>query len=460
MPSVRVARFVVYPDPVIPVSPALTSALLRRHVPEETPPAEWPLRDAGLASIPAVVDLCTAVIDALEGANGFAIVRLDATAIDDPHALTVAFWNLFTAFADPLPHSAAGELLYAVTCSPTPEPRRRYYSRSNIGGDIHTDGTYIHPITPRYVALGCLQPATSGGASIVVDGHEVYRRLCADASDAARWLERAYHFDCDDQLGAAQTICRSVVQKTGASPCFHYLREYIVAGHDKAGVPLEAGAVTSFDTLDRLLASPELRHTHKLQRGEMLVLDNHRMLHGREAFADDGNPVRNRMLIRLWGNEPHASVTMIRGDLRGLPPLPETPAGYCVRTWHVGDDIAVPALLGDAFGPDRATYDDLLRFWRRFPGIEPDGVFVVENASGEVVGTATARIDPSSPACGWIHLVAVASGYRRGGLGRLLVIRALHHLAARGVSRALVGTTAANTAAISMYAAIGFAVSS
>jgi ribosomal protein S18 acetylase RimI-like enzyme len=118
--------------------------------------------------------------------------------------------------------------------------------------------------------------------------------------------------------------------------------------------------------------------------------------------------------------------------------------------------MAIPALLGDAFGPDRATYDDLLQFWRRFPGIDPDGVFVVETAGGEVVGTVTGRIDPSSPMRGWVHLIAVASSYRGHALGRLLVIQALHYLAARGASLALVGTRETNTVAISMYAAIGF----
>jgi len=40
-----------------------------------------------------------------------------------------------------------------------------------------------------------------------------------------------------------------------------------------------------------------------MQSGEMLIFNNHILLHGRNAFTDDVEAKSKRVLIRLWGKE-------------------------------------------------------------------------------------------------------------------------------------------------------------
>jgi alpha-ketoglutarate-dependent taurine dioxygenase len=287
-------------DPsVVAVPAAATRILCSRPVAPDTAPDRWPRRDQRIADDPAVAAVRAALLEHLHRGPGFAVLRVEGDVPGGEHGLLEVFWNLFTSFADPLPHSAAGDLVYEVTHSIVSEPASRYYSRSNIGGDIHTDGTYIHSPPPTYVALGCLAPARDGGASIVVDGRRLVRELRALFPSAFRELTQPFHFDCDGQAGDAMTIIRPVVRCDRDAIELCYLRQYIVAGHDKAGIPLTNAAQASLDVLDELLGRPDLRWTCTLARCEMLVLDNRVVLHGRTAFEDGGG--HKRRLVRLWG---------------------------------------------------------------------------------------------------------------------------------------------------------------
>jgi alpha-ketoglutarate-dependent taurine dioxygenase len=281
---------------LISPDPATTQRLLTPSVDPAIPFSEW--TNPPSPCDPAIDGLRARIAAALDDA-GFVVVRLARAAEAGPHATAVAAWNLFRHLAEPLPHSAAGELVYEVTVREAPPPHR-YYSQSNIGGDIHTDGTYIHAEPPLYAALACLQPAHAGGDSVLVDGRRVCAALEAHARPALEWLEREYHFDCDGQ-GLAATLRRRILEKVNGSVRVQYLRSYVESGHRRAGELLASEALDAMDALDELLAHPPLRHVVRLEAGDMLLLNNHVMLHGRTAFVDDPDHALRRRLIRLWG---------------------------------------------------------------------------------------------------------------------------------------------------------------
>jgi alpha-ketoglutarate-dependent taurine dioxygenase len=287
--------------PIVSLSVELTELLLSRRVPDSLPAKSWPRREERIATHPAVVPITSKVIEDVRNGPGFSILRLDNQFKDEAHLITVAFWNLFTCFTEPLPHSINCDLVYRVEHSAQTPSASRYYSQSNIGGDIHTDGTYIHVVPPYYVGLICLQQASCGGESILVDGRRIYAELRSNFPEALHFLERGYHFECDGQIPGRKTIRRQIIGKTACSLQIQYLRRYIEMGHRRACVPFEPEAVRSLDILDELLAREDLRHIYRLRSGEMLVHNNHIMLHGRTAFADGHERSSKRLLIRLWG---------------------------------------------------------------------------------------------------------------------------------------------------------------
>lgn len=103
--------------------------------------------------------------------------------------------------------------------------------------------------------------------------------------------------------------------------------------------------------------------------------------------------------------------------------------------------------LGDRDGCKR-----LMREIRRKPGFLPAATWLVGGPKG-CVGTIQSVIDGH---VGSIQNVGVIPGYRGLGLGTALVRQALAGFRANGLAQSYLEVTADNSAAVRMYAAMGF----
>jgi Taurine catabolism dioxygenase TauD, TfdA family len=184
------------------------------------------------------------------------------------------------------------------------------YHQTRQGGSIHTDNVN-RPETWDYLIMGCLFPAMIGGESIVVSGMAVYDHLLSQAPRALEVLAEDFWWE---RRGFADDFFRAPVlffnQK--GEPQFRYLREYLESAHRRTGEPLRDDQLWALDTLDSALELSESQFRCKLAPGEILVIDDLQMFHGRTSFSDffdavaydaDGagadRPLR-RCFDRLW----------------------------------------------------------------------------------------------------------------------------------------------------------------
>jgi alpha-ketoglutarate-dependent taurine dioxygenase len=49
------------------------------------------------------------------------------------------------------------------------------------------------------------------------------------------------------------------------------------------------------------MEDPAVQWRHRLQAGQLLLLNNRRFLHGREPFQDGDQPHLRRWLVRMYG---------------------------------------------------------------------------------------------------------------------------------------------------------------
>lgn len=181
-----------------------------------------------------------------------------------------------------------------------PGPMR--YSASRVAAPMHTDGMHMpDQDVPGYFSLTCLQPAASGGELSCVHLDDVLRTF-AERAHAERVLAREYWFHTKgvDPRGR-MAVCRRVLE-TGRSgaPEIQFAREYIDLGHDLPHAPdLDAEALDVLAELDDILTRTDLHHSHRLDRGDVALIDNRRVLHSRTAFENE--PGRSpRRMMRLW----------------------------------------------------------------------------------------------------------------------------------------------------------------
>jgi gamma-butyrobetaine dioxygenase len=149
--------------------------------------------------------------------------------------------------------------------------------------DPHTDNPYRSPV-PGVQLLHCLVNETSGGLSTLVDGFAAAEALRAQDPDAFGILARTpvrFRFrDTDTELVRSAPLIELDgawhIEAVNFSPRLDYvplLRPQELAAYFRAR-----------KAFDHLLRSPRFEIRFLLESGDLMMMDNRRLLHGRTAF--------------------------------------------------------------------------------------------------------------------------------------------------------------------------------
>ena len=151
----------------------------------------------------------------------------------------------------------------------------------------HTDNPYRDPV-PGLQLLHCLQSSATGGHTLLIDGFAVadaLRQTDADAFDILTSTPHPFRFpDGEADLRAAAPLIE----------CNRDGDVVAVCHNNRSAAPLalpEDEVATYYTAYRRLMAiyrSPGYALRLRLEPGDLLVLDNTRVLHGRETFEATG----------------------------------------------------------------------------------------------------------------------------------------------------------------------------
>ena len=228
------------------------------------------------------VEELRAVVDEI---RGFAVVD-PLAAVRAPTADRAFAWLLGCLLGEPVEQSRDGikvVQVYDRDRTLRMEDGARYH-QTRQGGSIHTDNVN-RPETWDYLIMACLHPAMIGGESIVVSGFTVHELLLERAPRALEVLAEDFWWE---RRGFSGSLFRAPVLffSQRGEPQFRYLREYLESAHRLADEPLRGDQLWALDTLDSTLELSELQFRHKLAPGEILVIDDKQMFHGRTSFSD------------------------------------------------------------------------------------------------------------------------------------------------------------------------------
>jgi hypothetical protein len=84
-----------------------------------------------------------------------------------------------------------------------------------------------------------------------------------------------------------------------------YSRTFVEAAQKLPGVPRLSDAQNEALDLHAAVCE-ELAFTMELQAGDLQLLNNHVIYHGRSAYEDADGPDRDRLLLRLWIAPPNS----------------------------------------------------------------------------------------------------------------------------------------------------------
>ncbi len=177
-------------------------------------------------------------------------------------------------------------------------------SKTKAETGYHTDST-AKLYYPDIVGLLCLQPAKSGGESLIANAANLINAILDNHPEYNEILHQPW---CRDVITPG-TIHNTEAILANDIPLFQYdseggvifryMRYWIESALIKLGKEVPSSLTVALDSIDDYFAAPEHAMSFRLERGDMLYVNNRFLCHNRTAFEDGEHP---RTYVRAWIN--------------------------------------------------------------------------------------------------------------------------------------------------------------
>jgi len=243
----------------------------------------------------------------LEWGRGLVLLRGLPVARYSEDELRTIWWGLGCHLGTAVYQNAHGELigevrdevrLYGEVAPPAVPKSEGVTSRAKArsSGPLrwHTDRCDV-------VGLLCVRAARRGGTSRVVSVPAVSNAIRARRPDLHALLCADYHRSRQGEEAGGEGSCYAlpIFAMRDGKFTTQYSRTFVEAAQKIAGVPRLTPAQD--EALDLLAGvCDELGHEMVLEPGDIQLLNNHVVYHGRTAYEDTPEAGHDRLLLRLW----------------------------------------------------------------------------------------------------------------------------------------------------------------
>ncbi len=267
----------------------------------------WPDFGRDDFPLPAFSRDLSAVLEEIENGRGFVLLRgfpVDRYTVEE---LKNLYWGVGAHLGRARYQNARGELIGEVRDeyrlygdvregSADPALGRSSRSKARSSGPLrfHTDRCDV-------VTLLCVRPARAGGASKIVSAVSVAKAMQARRPDlhALLWQDYWRSRQGEEAGGEQQVYALPLFASRAGKFTTQYSRTFVEAAQKLPGVPRLTDAQNEALDLHAALCE-ELAFTMELRPGDLQLLNNHVIYHGRSAYEDADGPDRDRLLLRLW----------------------------------------------------------------------------------------------------------------------------------------------------------------
>lgn len=195
------------------------------------------------------------------------------------------------------------QIIWPVTVDKNIKTKITTFSQHNGEASFHTDTQYFeHPET--IATLWCVAPDKNGeGVNALVDGRYIVQQLAAlqNGPNILQTLfTNCYPFrvptiftrSADDDKPEITNACIM-----GTTPFIRYRLDTILEGIKSLKLSLQSHEQQALDAIERIVGDPQSQAKVFLKKGDILLTNNHEILHSRTAFSDT-----DRLLLRVRFN--------------------------------------------------------------------------------------------------------------------------------------------------------------
>ena len=189
--------------------------------------------------------------------------------------------------------------------------------------------------------------------------------------------------------------------------------------------------------------------------GRQLLLRAPSLEPGTTAWSHGDNPAAARLAAKQ-GWERTRELWVMRRPAAGLPAAPEAPEGIVVRGFEPGDEAELLRVNAAAFAhhPEQGSLDEAgLRERMSEPWFDASGLITAWEGEKLLAFHWTKRHSETE---GEVYVVGVDPAAQSRGLGKLVTLLGLRHLADAGVHAIHLYVEGDNTPAVRLYEGLGF----
>jgi hypothetical protein len=230
--------------------------------------------------------------------RGFVLVRgLRTHLYSDPLSAAI-YYILGLHMGDPIRQNEMGDLfdhVYATSDKTMDDP-------TALSSKVR-DKLVYHSDSSDIVALMCLRPAKSGGASCLVSGAQIYNEILKRRPDLAPLLLEPFHWDWrrQDHNAPANTYTSPIISMEEGVFSMYAGSLYILTAQDYPEAPrLTPEQIEVLELFDAITYEEGMAIEMDFRPGDIQWLSNYAALHARTSFDDFPEPQRRRHLLRLW----------------------------------------------------------------------------------------------------------------------------------------------------------------
>jgi hypothetical protein len=238
----------------------------------------------------------------LDRGLGFVILDRMPVARWSQRELTDVYWLLGSLLESPVAQDWPGTMIYDVRHDGQPYTGETRTALTPEGLDMHNDSS-MGEAPPNYISLLCLKTAQSGGKSSLSSAHAAHAWFEAEHPDLLQRLYQPFYRHAQEYQapGAERSNWYPIfcIESDGGLR-IRFNARVIRRGYAKSGRELDEAGVRAVELMDGFLGDPAHRHDFFMQPGQMQILNNRIIVHGRTPYVDHDEPDKRRHLLRLW----------------------------------------------------------------------------------------------------------------------------------------------------------------
>ena len=240
------------------------------------------------------------ILNKLEHGCGFALLRgLPRERYTDEDCALI-YWGIGVHLGNPISQNARGHRLGHVR-----DEGRSYEDPDARGYQTHQRMDFHCDLLPVDVlGLFCLRTAKSGGVSALVSALTVHNVLGVERPDLLNTTYGLFNIDWRNEEPEGEQPWFSIPMfsvrdgKVSSRFCSRpYYESVSRYGETLVLTNLQREAL---DKVQEIANRPELRLSMSFQEGDIQLINNHMIMHAREAFEDYEDEARKRHLLRMW----------------------------------------------------------------------------------------------------------------------------------------------------------------